>query len=58
MFEEMAKQPAAWLSGKGEEALVVLSTRVRLARNVAGCRFPTSADTDTKKRVVSYLTRP
>jgi protein arginine kinase len=55
MFEEMAKQPAAWLSGKGEEALVVLSTRVRLARNVAGCRFPTSADTDTKKRVVSYF---
>lgn len=55
MFEEMAKQPAAWLSGKGDEALVVLSTRVRLARNVAGLRFPTSADTDTKKRVVTYF---
>ncbi len=55
MFEEMAKQPAAWLSGKGDEALVVLSTRVRLARNVAGLRFPTSADTDTKKRVVGYF---
>lgn len=55
MFEEMAKVPAAWLSGQGEEALVVLSTRVRLARNVAGCKFPSSADSDTKKRVVSYF---
>lgn len=55
MFEEMAKQPAAWLSGQGEEALVVLSTRVRLARNVAGCKFPTSADTETRQRIVSYF---
>jgi len=55
MFEEMAKVPAAWLSGQGEEALVVLSTRVRLARNVAGCKFPSAADSDTKKRVVSYF---
>lgn len=55
MFEDLAKTPAPWLSGKGEEALVVLSTRIRLARNVAGCRFPTSADTETKNRVVSYF---
>jgi protein arginine kinase len=55
MFEDMAKTPAAWLSGKGEEALVVLSSRVRLARNVAGCKFPPSADSDTKKRIVSYF---
>ncbi len=55
MFEEMAKSPAAWLSGKGEDALVVLSTRVRLARNVAGCKYPPSADLDTKKRIVGYF---
>lgn len=55
MFEEMAKLPAAWLSGKGEEALVVLSTRVRLARNVAGCKFPTTADAETRRRIVSYF---
>ncbi len=55
MFEDMAKNPAAWLSGQGNEALVVLSSRVRLARNVAGCRFPTTADSDTRKRVVSYF---
>ena len=55
MFENMAKKPAAWLSGKGEESLVVLSTRVRLARNVAGCKYPTSADSDTRQRIISYF---
>ena len=55
MFEEMAKTPAAWLSGKGNDPLVVISTRIRLARNVAGCKFPTAADSETRKRVVSYF---
>jgi len=55
MFDEMAKSPAAWLSSAGKESLVVLSTRVRLARNIAGCNFPESADIETKKRVISYV---
>ncbi len=55
MFDEMSKQPAAWLSGTGDEALVVLSSRVRLARNVAGCRFPSNADLETRKRIVGYF---
>lgn len=55
MFENMAETPAHWLSGKGEEALVVLSTRIRLARNVAGCCYPTTADTDTRKRIIAYF---
>lgn len=55
MFDKMAKTPAAWLSGGGEEALVVLSTRIRLARNVAGCKYPTTADSETRKRIISYF---
>jgi len=55
MFEEMAKSPAVWLSGNGEEASVVLSTRVRLARNIAGCKYPVSADLETKNRIISYF---
>lgn len=55
MFEAMAKVPAAWLAGTGEEAPVVLSSRVRLARNVAGCRYPTTADSDTRKRIIGYF---
>jgi protein arginine kinase len=55
MFEEMAKRPVGWLSGQGEDALVVLSTRVRLARNVAGCKFPAGADSEVKRRVIGYF---
>ncbi len=55
LFDNMAKHPAAWLSGKGEEALVVLSTRVRLARNVAGCHYPPSADSEMRRRIVHYV---
>lgn len=55
MFDKMARTPAAWLAGKGEDALVVLSTRVRLARNVAGCNFPASADQETRERIVGYF---
>ena len=55
MFEQMARKTSTWLSGKGEEALVVLSTRVRLARNIAGCNFPGAADAETKKRIISYF---
>ncbi|MCB2230031.1 protein arginine kinase [bacterium] len=51
----MAKAPAAWLSGQGEESMVVLSTRVRLARNVAGANFPPQADEETKQRIISYF---
>jgi len=32
--------PACWLDGSGPAADVVVSTRVRLARNLAGIRFP------------------
>ncbi len=55
MFDDMAKSKAAWLSGEGSESTVVLSTRVRLARNIAGCRFPESAEEDTRKRVINYF---
>ena len=55
MFDEMAKTPAIWLSGRGNESLVVLSTRVRLARNIAGCHFPTTADSETRSKIISYF---
>lgn len=55
MFDELAKSPAVWLSGKGEEASVVLSSRVRLARNIAGCKYPPSADSETANRIVHYV---
>jgi protein arginine kinase len=55
MFEQMAKAPAGWLSGDGDESFVVLSTRVRLARNIAGIRFPSTADPKTREKVLEYF---
>ncbi len=55
MFEDMAKNPAGWLSGQGEENSVVLSTRVRLARNVSGCIYPGASDIKTREKVINYF---
>lgn len=55
MFENMAKKPAGWLSEEGDESSVVLSTRIRLARNINGLNFPTSADKETRAKVVEYF---
>jgi protein arginine kinase len=55
MFEDMAKSPAVWLSGEGEDSSVVLSSRVRLARNIAGCKYPPSAESETANRIVHYF---
>ncbi|MEZ5357364.1 MAG: protein arginine kinase [Candidatus Zixiibacteriota bacterium] len=55
MFEQMAKTPAGWLSGKGEESSVVLSTRIRLARNISDMNYPTSADNATRDKILEYV---
>jgi protein arginine kinase len=38
-FDEITNQELGWLDGSGPAAEVVLSSRVRLARNLTGCRF-------------------
>lgn len=55
MFEEMAQRPAVWLSGEGSNSQVVLSSRVRLARNVANAPFPSRADADSRERIISFV---
>ncbi len=55
MFEQMAKKPAVWLSGKGSNSQVVLSSRVRLARNIANSPFPSRADTDARERILTFV---
>lgn len=46
---------AEWLRGEGPEADVVLSSRVRLARNLADEPFPAQASTAQKKRVLARV---
>jgi protein arginine kinase len=43
-FEMMVGEPAAWLEASGPRSEVVLSTRVRLARNLYRHAFPETAD--------------
>lgn len=55
LLDEMAKRPSSWLSGKGEDNAVVLSTRVRMARNIAGYNYPAGADLETREKIVGYF---
>ncbi|MCI0404633.1 MAG: protein arginine kinase [candidate division Zixibacteria bacterium] len=55
MFEELSSKPAAWLSGNGTQAGTVLSSRVRLARNLYRFKFPPAADAEVRKKVVGEV---
>ncbi len=55
LINEMAKQTSSWLSGDGDENMVVISTRVRMARNIAGYKYPTAADKETNEKIVGHF---
>jgi protein arginine kinase len=44
-----------WLKGTGPETDVVLSSRIRLARNVAGFPFATRCDDDQRAEILGRL---
>lgn len=44
-----------WLAGEGREHEIVLSTRVRLARNIQGMPFSSRAGTDERQRVLDRV---
>jgi len=48
----MARSPAAWLSGDGPFSGIVLSSRVRLARNLRGLPFGNRATNEERGRVI------
>ncbi|HBZ00133.1 MAG TPA: ATP--guanido phosphotransferase, partial [candidate division Zixibacteria bacterium] len=52
LLNEMAKHSAPWLNGEGPDSSVVLSSRIRLARNINDFPFPPSASTDVRERVI------
>src|SRR3972149_2261200 len=55
MFEDLVKKPAAWLSGEGENSEIVLSSRVRLARNICAVPFPSVAQSGEREKAVSFV---
>ena len=50
-LETMMSEAAGWLDASGPEPDVVLSTRVRLARNLSGEKFPCCSTDDAAGRV-------
>jgi protein arginine kinase len=53
-IRDMIDRPAAWLDASGEESEIVLSTRVRLARNIDNTRFPHNC---SKEELAAVLDR-
>jgi protein arginine kinase len=48
-FAELAADTASWLAGDGPDAEIVASSRIRLARNLAGTPFPHRASADVRR---------
>ncbi len=55
MIDELAKQPGEWLNGQGPMSDIVISSRIRLARNVAGFPFLPKATTEQRKEIADLL---
>jgi len=54
-LDELARRAGAWLRGDGPLHEIVISTRIRLARNVAGFRFLSRADAQTRAEICDTI---
>ena len=54
-LNEMIKSSGEWMRGTGPEAEIVISSRVRLARNIRGFRFITKMDQDERSACESLI---
>ena len=50
-FENLLRQCGEWLRGSGPESDIVISSRVRLARNLAGFPFLTQASDEQRREI-------
>jgi protein arginine kinase len=51
-IDELLKQTSQWLSAKGPECDIAMSSRIRLARNIDGFTFVDWSNTDVKNKVI------
>lgn len=54
-IQVLLKKTSEWLSGKGPESDLVISSRIRLARNLDGFLFPWKASKKDRKSIVSKV---
>ena len=52
---ELHEDVGAWMGGSGRDCDVVISSRVRLARNIAGHRFVSRASVEERRELVEKL---
>lgn len=55
MFDDFVKEPTSWMTGKEPQSEIVLSSRIRFARNLREFKFPPSADTDTRDKIIEFV---
>ena len=56
-IEVLLHRNAEWLMGAGPEAYIVVSSRLRFARNISGLPFPGRADSATRNEVRELVER-
>lgn len=54
-IDQLLRQPGAWLRGGGPESDIVLSSRVRLARNLAGYPFVSRISEFDRKKIIQSV---
>lgn len=54
-LSELAKRSTRWLTGKAPDSDIVISTRIRLARNLSGYPFTTQATDEQKMDIVELV---
>ena len=56
-IDQLARQAGEWLRGEGPMHDIVISTRVRLARNVAGYQFLVQAEAEMRREIAETIQR-
>ncbi len=54
-LDELLKQPSEWLRGVGPMSEIVMSSRIRLARNIEKLSFPTRATKASSREVLGLV---
>ena len=54
-FDDLASRSASWLNGLGDRATLVVSSRVRLARNLTAWPFPHRADDGQRREIIKAV---
>jgi len=55
ILDKLSDKPAPWLNGEGPESFAVLSSRIRLARNLHELPFPPNADADAREKLLDFI---